>query len=158
MTVTPIMAYVDRLRQTADGRRILWVEGLVLFEVISIIWIDRPVADFFHDKGGALQPYFGIVQSFGLGYPWLVLSGLAFAFLRWGAEFERLRPYGERMRASAFIPGFIFVAVGAAGLVVDALKILIGRTRPKLLFADGIYDFTWFDLRADHWSFPSGHG
>jgi undecaprenyl-diphosphatase len=26
-----------------------------------------------------------------------------------------------------------------------------------LLFSDGTYDFTWFGLRADHWSFPSGH-
>ena len=154
---TPILAYVDRQRQTQAGRRILWVQGLLLFEAASMIWFDRPIADFFHKNGGALQPAFDVVQQFGLGWPWLALSGLSFAFLRWGGEWERLRPNAAAMRAKAFIPGFIFVAVGAAGLVADVLKIIVGRTRPKLMFADGIYDFTWFGLRADHWSFPSGH-
>jgi lipid A 4'-phosphatase len=155
--VIPILAYIDRLRRTPDGRRILWVEGLVLFEAASMIWFDRTVADFFHKDGGGLQPVFDAVQQFGLGWPWLVLSGLAFASLRWGGEWRRLRPYAATMRANAFVPGFIFVAVGAAGLVADLLKITLGRTRPKLMFADGTYDFTWFGLRADHWSFPSGH-
>lgn len=154
---TPICAYVDRLRQTPDGKRILWAEGLLLFEAASMIWFDRPVADFFHKDGGAVQSFFDVVERFGLGWPWLVLSGLAFAFLRWGGLWERLRPYAARMRAAALVPGFVFVAVGAAGLVADVLKILVGRTRPKLMFADGTYDFTWFGLRADHWSFPSGH-
>lgn len=154
---TPILAYVDRLRQTSDGRRILWAEGLLLFEAASMIWFDRAMADFFYKNGGVLKPIFGVVQEFGLGWPWLVLSGLAFAFLRWGGEWRRLRRYAVAMRANAFIPGFIFVAIGASGLVVDLLKIVVGRTRPKLMFADGIYDFTWFGLRADHWSFPSGH-
>ncbi len=34
---------------------------------------------------------------------------------------------------------------------------MFGRTRPKLLFADGTYDFSWLGLAADYWSFPSGH-
>jgi len=154
---TPILAYIDRLRQTRDGRRILWAEGLLLFEAASMVWFDRPVADFFHKNGGALQPVFDAVQRFGLGWPWLLLSGMAFALLRWGGAWQRLRPYAAAMRAKALVPGFIFVAVAASGLVVDLLKIVVGRTRPKLMFADGTYDFTWFGLGADHWSFPSGH-
>jgi lipid A 4'-phosphatase len=153
----PILAYVERLRQTPDGRRILWAEGLILFEACSMIWLDRAVADFFHKSGAALQPFFNVVQGFGLGWPWLAMSGLSFAFLRWGGLWQPMRPYDAQMRANAFVPGFIFVAVGASGLAVDALKILVGRTRPKLFFADGTYDLTWFGLSADHWSFPSGH-
>jgi membrane-associated phospholipid phosphatase len=154
---TPILAYIDRQQETADGRRILWAEGLLLFEAASMIWFDRPVADFLHKHGGVVQPVFDVVQDFGLGWPWLVLSGLAFVVLRWGGEWQRLRPYAAKMRAEAFAPGFIFVAVAASGLAVDLLKIIVGRTRPKLMFADGTYDFTWFGLRADLWSFPSGH-
>lgn len=154
---TPVIAYVERLRETETGRRVLWVEAFVLTEIAAMIWLDRPLADFFHKDGQALQPFFATAQDFGLGYPYLVLSALAFAFLRWGGEWERLRPWAVRMRTAAYIPGFFFVAVGAAGLAADLLKILIGRARPKLLFADGTYDFTWFGLRADHWSFPSGH-
>jgi undecaprenyl-diphosphatase len=61
------------------------------------------------------------------------------------------------MREAAVTPGFLFAAIGASGLVVDLLKIVVGRTRPKLLFETGAYDFSWFGLRADDWSFPSGH-
>ncbi len=38
------------------------------------------------------------------------------------------------------------------------VKWIVGRARPSLFFHDGIYGFTWFAARADHWSFPSGHG
>jgi lipid A 4'-phosphatase len=154
---TPIIAAIDRLGETAAGRRVLWAVALVLAEFVAIVWVDRPVADFFHDDGGALQPVFRNVQWFGLGYPYLVASGLAFGLLRWGGEWERLRPHAEAMRRSAYIPGFIFVAVAASGLAADLLKVIVGRTRPKLLFDGGAYDFTWFGFRADHWSFPSGH-
>jgi lipid A 4'-phosphatase len=154
---TPIIAFINRLNGTPGGRRVLWVGAFVLTEIVSMIWLDRLIADFFHKDGGALQPFFDIVQRFGLGYPYLLLTAFAFAFLRWGGQIRRLRTWAAPMRALAFIPGFIFAAVGGSGLVVDLLKIAIGRTRPKLLFADGIYDFTWFGLRADHWSFPSGH-
>ncbi len=154
---TPIIAAIDRLGETPVGRRVLWVAAIILAELVAIVWIDRPVADFFHDDGGALQPFFENVQWFGLGYPYLVATGLAFAALRWGGEWERLRPRAAAMRRVAYIPGFIFVSVAASGLIADVVKIAVARTRPKLLFANGAYDFTWFGFRADHWSFPSGH-
>ena len=42
-------------------------------------------------------------------------------------------------------------------MLVDLLKVIVGRPRPKLLFASGAYEFSWIGLGADHWSFPSGH-
>ena len=154
---TPIIAAIDRLGETPTGKRVLWVAAFILAELIAIVWIDRPVADFFHGDGGALQPFFDKVQWFGLGYPYLVASGLLFAFLRWSGEWEKLRPRAAAMLRVAYIPGFIFVSVAASGLVADLLKVVVARTRPKLLFASGAYDFTWFGFHADHWSFPSGH-
>ena len=154
---TPILAGIAHLRQTQNGRRALWLMSFVLIEAISITWIDRPLANFFHKDGTALKPFFEIVQRFGIGYPYLVISGLAFAVMRWGDRWEKLRRWGPAMRAASLVPGFIFAAVAASGIAADLLKVLAGRTRPKLLFASGVYDFGWFGLRADDWSFPSGH-
>ena len=41
------------------------------------------------------------------------------------------------MREAALVPAFLLVSIAASGLAVDLLKVLFGRTRPKLLFADG---------------------
>jgi len=152
----PIIAGIRRLSETQNGRRVLWVGGFVLIELASMIWIDRPLADFFHHNIG-LKPLGEIIQRFGIGYPYMVLSGLAFVAMYWGERWRKLRAHGPMLRAAAAIPGFIFVAVGASGLLTDLLKIIVARTRPKLFFLSGTYDFGWFGWRADDWSWPSGH-
>jgi len=154
---TPIIAWVKQRAETQFGRRVLLAVSLLLTEVLAILWLDRPVADYFHNHANALQPFFAAVQGFGLGYPYLLASGIGFALLRWGGRLQKLRQWDTSMRAIAHIPLFVFGAVGLSGITADILKVVIGRARPKLLFLDGTYDFTWFGWHADHWSFPSGH-
>jgi lipid A 4'-phosphatase len=154
---TPIIAWVKRRAETQFGRRVLLAVLLVLTEATAIASLDRPLANFFHSHASALQPFFDIVQRFGLGYPYLVLSAMAFMVLRWGGRLEKLRRWDIWMRAAARIPLFLFSAVAVSGIAADILKVIVGRARPKLLFLDGTYDFTWFGWHADHWSFPSGH-
>jgi membrane-associated phospholipid phosphatase len=77
--------------------------------------------------------------------------------LRWGGLLPGLRPWADRMRETAILPAFLLASVAASGLAVDLLKVVFGRTRPKLLFADGTFDFSWLGRAADYWSFPSGH-
>ena len=61
------------------------------------------------------------------------------------------------MRAAARIPALLFSGIALSGILVDILKVIVGRPRPKLLFSAGSYEFSWIGLSADHWSFPSGH-
>src|SRR5439155_22299171 len=61
------------------------------------------------------------------------------------------------MRAMSAVPAFFFLTISASGLLADVLKIVFGRSRPKLLFRSDIYEFSWLSWRPDHWSFPSGH-
>ena len=155
--VTPVIRWVERRTETTSGRLTLWAISVLLLEAIAIFCVDRPLAEYLHKHPPAAQPFFHVVECFGLGYPYLVPSALAFALLRWGGGLERLRRWDSSMRAMAQIPLFLFAAVAVSGIAADILKIVVGRTRPKLLFADGTYGFTWFGWRADHWSFPSGH-
>src|SRR5205823_2457834 len=63
----------------------------------------------------------------------------------------------DKLRAWSYLPGFVFVSIAASGIVVNILKAIFGRARPKLLFAHADYYFGWWGFQADYWSFPSGH-
>ncbi|MBV9554988.1 MAG: phosphatase PAP2 family protein, partial [Alphaproteobacteria bacterium] len=145
-----LIAAGARLAETANGRRLLWVAALVLAEVASIVWIDRPLAAWLHKQGAPLRPLFETVQRFGVGYPYLIASGLAAVALRWGdRRSQRLRPWAPSLHAAAASAALVFAAVAGSGIAVDILKLAVGRARPTLLFANGTYGFGWFGWRAE---------
>ncbi len=146
-----------RCAEEPAGRLGLWAAAAAIAVVVSIAAIDRPLAYFFHDKGPDLHGLFDLTGRLGLTWGYLTVFGLAFAALHWGGAAPRLRPLAAPMRALSAVPAFLFAALAASGLAVDLLKVLFGRTRPKLLFSSDIFAFTWLGARADHWSFPSGH-
>ncbi|MGE0260150.1 MAG: phosphatase PAP2 family protein [Alphaproteobacteria bacterium] len=144
------------LCQSPAGRVAAWTAATALVMLAAVLWIDRPLALFLHVHP-EWKPAAEAIQRLGFGTPYLVVFGAAFAALRWGGLLPGLRPWADRMREAALVPAFLLISIGASGLAVDLLKVVFGRTRPKLLFADGTYDFSWFGLAADYWSFPSGH-
>ncbi|MGC2199600.1 MAG: phosphatase PAP2 family protein [Stellaceae bacterium] len=146
-----------RAFQAKMVRFVLVVTAATLLIATSIDVFDRPVARFFHARDPDLHALFELTGRLGLTYGYLTLFGLAFVALHWGGLLPRLRPVAAPSRAFSAIPAFLFLSIAAAGLVADVLKLILGRTRPKLLFANSTYDFAWLGLRPDHWSFPSGH-
>lgn len=138
------------------GRAALWTAALLPVEAAAILWVDRPLALFFYENA-AWRPAAEWVQRLGFGTPYIVGFSVAFVVLRWGGALPPLRRWAATMRAAAIVPAFLLAAVAASGLTVDLLKVIFGRARPKLLFLDGTYDFSWLGLGADYWSFPSGH-
>ena len=147
---------VAELYLSLPGRVAAWAIAAMLVAISAILWIDRPLALFLHSHS-EWKPPAEAIQRLGFGTPYLVAFGIAFVALRWGGLLPRLRPWADRMREAALVPAFLLISIAASGIAVDLLKVLFGRTRPKLLFADGIYDFAWLGLAADFWSFPSGH-
>jgi len=139
------------------ARFAVWGALVVLIEVVAIAWIDRPLASYFREHGGSWRALFDYIGPFGLALPYLIVFALAFVLLRWGGNLPALEPWAARMRAAARIPALLFASIALSGIIVDLLKVIVGRPRPKLLFASGIYEFSWIGLGADHWSFPSGH-
>lgn len=124
---------------------------------VSAETVDRPAALYFHRFGPGVHELFDLITRLGLGYGYLTVFALAFAVLHWGGALPRMRPLAAPMRALSAVPAFLFASVAVSGLSVDLLKVVIGRTRPKLLFAAHLYGFDGFALRPDYWSFPSGH-
>jgi membrane-associated phospholipid phosphatase len=131
--------------------------AMVILIVVSIGHVDRPLALFLHSRDPDLRALFDLIGRLGLTYGYLTVFGLAFVALHWGGLLPRLKRFSLPMRAFSAVPAFLFLSVAASGLVADLLKFVFGRPRPKLLFGSGVYDFGWLGLRADYWSFPSGH-
>jgi membrane-associated phospholipid phosphatase len=52
---------------------------------------------------------------------------------------------------------YIFGIVAVSGLLVDVIKIIVGRLRPDMLFDQGIYGFVGHHMGSEFNAMPSGH-
>jgi len=125
--------------------------------VLSIAFVDRPVAEFFHAQSATLHAVFTFITQFGVSTGWLIGSALLWLGLRIASRRPRCAALAARLRAYSILALFFFLSIAVPGIVVDLLKALAGRARPKLLFVGDEYFFAWGGLRSDYWSFPSGH-
>jgi len=138
--------------------RVALVSAATVLAVVVSIWvIDRPLALYFHARDHDLRSLFDFTGRLGLAYGYLTVFGVAFVVLHWGGALPRLAQFALPLRALSAVPAFLFVSIAASGVIVDVLKVVFGRARPKLLFQSDIYGFDWLSWRPDHWSFPSGH-
>lgn len=140
-----------------------WLYGLAavaLLSAASMAWLDRPAALYFRDafdhqqktlfnamgEYGKPETYFAVAAVLALGF-WLAGRKLA------AGESARAAAFRRRMHASLFV---IF-SVAAAGVLINVLKFVIGRLRPRELFEHGLYGFQPFNTDFGMNSFPSGH-
>ena len=104
-----------------------------------------------------IHAIFRVITIAGLGKWYLWPLGLAAAGLV-AASYARVTDERARCyRQWAWILIFAFLAVLLSGLLVDLIKVAVGRARPKLLDLVGFYGFLPVNFRADYQSFPSGH-
>jgi lipid A 4'-phosphatase len=152
----------DRLARWAERWRppasiALPALALLLLVLASIAFVDRPVAWFFHDSNRSLRDVFQFITQFGLSKGYLIIAAVLCLSLRLAAWRARDARLAAALVQNAYRALFLFLAVAVSGLVTDLIKIVVGRARPKLLFADGFHGFTWGATQSDYWSFPSGH-
>lgn len=128
-------------------RGIAW--GLVATTVacmLCILWIDRPVAYFFHGQRDApWVAVFRVITHAGTSGVWYAVGTIG-AFATW--RFNRKIAHGFML---------LLAAQALSGCLVNLLKITLGRHRPEALFADGTYGFAPQMLLLDDAGFPSGH-
>jgi membrane-associated phospholipid phosphatase len=115
---------------------------------LLMVWVDRPLALFLkaHADTGLIRAA-ATVTDLGKAWGWLIASATIFLLAR----------FVWRRALLTAQAGFVFTCVAVSGLTADAIKAVLGRARPKLLFLDGEYGFSFWRLGADVTSFPSGH-
>lgn len=132
--------------------------GLTIAATLAaIVFLDRPAAIYFHGAAPPMIEVFRIVTRFGISTWYLIGAALLFFLLRGAASLVGSSDLAERFNAFAWVPLFIFLSIAVSGLLTDILKAVFGRARPKLLFSTDNFGFDWWDMKADFWSFPSGH-
>jgi membrane-associated phospholipid phosphatase len=157
VTATKLVQFLRR-SSASTGRRWIGFNLLCLAAIaVSILWLDRPLAEYFHTPDDRLTACFIWFAQFGLGWWGLAPSGILTLALLSLARAPRFAETRERLTAWALVPFFVFASEALAGLAGDLVKIAIGRTRPKLWFSDGLFTWGGPAWQADHWSFPSGH-
>jgi len=122
--------------------------GVISFLVLSFLFIDQPLATYLYSlRLGINYPFLNWITNVGLG-------GVYFVSLFSLALFFRYIVKRADWEARAW---FLWLCVVVPSLVCFCLKMLLGRSRPKLLFNDDLYGFYFFKTHAPFWSFPSGH-
>jgi membrane-associated phospholipid phosphatase len=148
---------IIRLPHWRDRR---WLLALLFLLVVDILvsYVDRPVAEAMRGLDPDIIRFFRNVTELGDSKYYLVPVVLLLPFLLATRQalaegsLRRMLTWG----AQALL--FFFTAVAASGLLVQFLKGIIGRTRPKLWFNEGEYGFAPFNFgEYDYNSFPSGH-
>jgi len=134
---------------------LLWAGLLSLLIGVGCFAVDRRAAHVFHDR--IPQRWFRRIRlttDYAKGARWLtlclvviVLSWLAIRFM--GPDPLLVRIYRTALAYLACL------AIGSA--VLHALKIVIGRRRPRDEIEHGLYGFRLFHYSPQYDSFPSGH-
>lgn len=124
---------------------------------IAYAALDRPLALLLHERSPATEAFLQGLTRFGVSTGYLIGSAALFLGLRIAALYQLAIGRARLLVAWSNRALFVFAALAVPGLLVDLLKVVFGRARPKLLFAHGEYGLSWWAIRADHWSLPSGH-
>ncbi len=94
-----------------------------------------------------------------LGKPeaYLAIAALVIIFTIVRGYFDTTAVLRERLKRFRDAAIFFIASILLAGVVVNVLKPIIGRVRPRALFQDGFYGFDMFSANWGMNSFPSGH-
>lgn len=135
----------DRAFGTRDGRLFC---AMVAFVVVCALLVDRPVAQWARALPDEIRAAFAAITYWGRSDPWLVFT----------VFFGGLAAWVLHQRLWALRALYVFLAVAVSGIAVNVVKLVVGRARPRLLFADDpSYGVAPFGGVGAWTSFPSGH-
>jgi membrane-associated phospholipid phosphatase len=112
------------------------------------MYLDVIVATYFYHLRGFIKEFFSqYVTKLGKS-EWILIGSLLIYFF-----------YKKRNITFAYQGLFVFTSVAASGILVNILKVIFSRYRPKAYFQDGSFGFDLFAFKTKYIfnSFPSGH-
>jgi membrane-associated phospholipid phosphatase len=129
-------------------RKAVWLSFATIAAcVISYKFFDVPVARYCTMVDYRIKNIFALITNLGISTPYLAAAPAVFVYFR----------FVKKNKILANAAAFLFAAVLLSGLANDLVKIMVGRTRPGLLFSQGIKGFVPFTDQYNYASFPSGH-
>jgi membrane-associated phospholipid phosphatase len=128
----------------------LWASSFLLiigFCSLSYYYLDIPIASYFRAVDPRVESTFRYITGLGNSTWYLVASMLAFVVSKY--------LYHEDIISNKAI--FIFLTIAISGIVNNSIKYSLGRYRPRVLFYDYLYGFSYLGFSYSVTSFPSGH-
>jgi membrane-associated phospholipid phosphatase len=134
---------------------------LILFTVIlclcaiSYIWLDLLVTLYMrHELPADIYRIFRVITDIGKADYWFVLFGIPAI----GLTLYHRTTKNTAYQHYAYMSWFGVASLAASGILINVLKFMIGRYRPRYYFSEEqLYGFLPFNMDFGMNSFPSGH-
>jgi len=119
---------------------------IAAFSTASYLTLDIPLLEYvYRYRGEPLHHAFTLLTDLGKSTWYITLSLLT--YLIWRIN----RPLLARAGL------FIFSTTILSGVLINIIKVIFGRARPRLYIDENLYGFFWFKFDVLYRSFPSGH-
>ncbi len=160
--MTSIAAFYGTLDKKFLIRSAVAGLSFVLFEILLVLWVDRPLAQFSNELRATtpwMYEFFFAVTDFGKALWYLLPCGLltiVCGFLARGKTIScKTRKWSGYIGTRAL---FVFGTVAFSGIVANIIKLSLGRARPILWLREGIFGFDPLTISGYMWhGMPSGH-
>ncbi|GAB6052690.1 phosphatase PAP2 family protein [Magnetospira thiophila] len=145
-----------RLARRAPLRMSLLLLGVTAG--LSIALWDQDVAHFYKTQADPdLVAFLASITDLGKPEAWFVLAAVGLLISKWRLYFvveSAARAWWTKVGDAA---AFVAMSLALSGVLVNLLKLLFSRHRPRDLFEQGVSGFNLFGFDSALHSFPSGH-
>lgn len=148
-----------RLNRAWAGHPLLITTFVTCSVVAAIMFtVDEPLAWYFATElDPSFKRFFATVTKMANGGIWYGVALIGFAVCWVKASRSKVSALMTRYKRYARAWTFMIVSMAASALILNFLKLAIGRYRPRYLFNDDLSGFEPFNLAIKMSSFPSGH-
>ena len=144
-----------------ERRRPIWrnrafLAGLALIPVLMVT-IDGPLSSMMQSIDGSAKSVIDLLSEAGDSKFSLIPTGIAAIglFILYLADSDTVRARLTAWLAGAV--GFVFVSVAYSGILINIIKLIVGRARPHVAESLAWPEFHPLAFTGSYHSFPSGH-